>query len=180
MEEEKYIVAQDPCFMLTRPLMIESPASSTQQQDEGCRELLTHIQQVSSQLSEFAREAQCDPSNSENAQQIRQQVTQLSSLMADYVTKVDKPAKKSKKRSSGEKDGPSKRRHKSVQPPQNMYCRSCGTTQTPEWRRGPDGLKSLCNACGLHYAKIIKREILVPSRKTEASLEVMNLRSLLN
>lgn len=30
--------------------------------------------------------------------------------------------------------------------------------QTCEWRRGPDGFKSLCNACGIHYAKIVKKE----------------------
>ena len=39
---------------------------------------------------------------------------------------------------------------------------------------------SLCNACGLHYAKIIKREVLVPARKSETTAEAMNLRTLLN
>eukprot|EP01121_Diplochlamys_sp_Union-15-3_P010023 TRINITY_DN2769_c0_g1_i2.p1 TRINITY_DN2769_c0_g1~~TRINITY_DN2769_c0_g1_i2.p1 ORF type:complete len:109 (-),score=18.86 TRINITY_DN2769_c0_g1_i2:19-345(-) len=39
-----------------------------------------------------------------------------------------------------------------------MYCRSCGVTKTTEWRRGPDGCKSLCNACGLHFSKILKKE----------------------
>lgn len=28
-------------------------------------------------------------------------------------------------------------------------CLSCDTTDTPEWRRGPDGARTLCNACGL-------------------------------
>lgn len=28
-------------------------------------------------------------------------------------------------------------------------CHSCHTTETPEWRRGPDGARTLCNACGL-------------------------------
>jgi hypothetical protein len=28
-------------------------------------------------------------------------------------------------------------------------CHSCNTTDTPEWRRGPDGARTLCNACGL-------------------------------
>ena len=50
-----------------------------------------------------------------------------------------------------------------------LYCRSCGETEvndsfciftfkTCEWRRGPDGYKSLCNACGIHFAKILKKE----------------------
>ncbi|KAJ2590823.1 hypothetical protein H4R99_006974, partial [Coemansia sp. RSA 1722] len=42
-------------------------------------------------------------------------------------------------------------------------CRSCGISETPEWRRGPDGARTLCNACGLHYAKLNKK------RATEAN-----------
>jgi hypothetical protein len=42
--------------------------------------------------------------------------------------------------------------------PHALVCHSCGVTTTPEWRRGPNGPKTLCNACGLHYAKIIKRQ----------------------
>ncbi|KAI9217009.1 GATA zinc finger-domain-containing protein [Blastocladiella britannica] len=33
-------------------------------------------------------------------------------------------------------------------------CHSCSATETPEWRRGPDGRATLCNACGLHWAKL--------------------------
>ncbi|CAJ0852127.1 9797_t:CDS:2 [Entrophospora sp. SA101] len=28
-------------------------------------------------------------------------------------------------------------------------CHSCNISETPEWRRGPDGARTLCNACGL-------------------------------
>ena len=28
-------------------------------------------------------------------------------------------------------------------------CHSCNIRETPEWRRGPDGARTLCNACGL-------------------------------
>jgi len=28
-------------------------------------------------------------------------------------------------------------------------CMECGTTTTPQWRRGPDGPGTLCNACGV-------------------------------
>jgi hypothetical protein len=47
-------------------------------------------------------------------------------------------------------------------------CHSCNIEQTPEWRRGPDGARTLCNACGLRisftwltnadYAKVTKRK----------------------
>ncbi|RYP21637.1 hypothetical protein DL765_002098 [Monosporascus sp. GIB2] len=32
-------------------------------------------------------------------------------------------------------------------------CQRCGRTDTPEWRTGPEGRKTLCNVCGLLYAK---------------------------
>ncbi|KAL5603957.1 hypothetical protein FOVSG1_006707 [Fusarium oxysporum f. sp. vasinfectum] len=47
---------------------------------------------------------------------------------------------------------------------QTGRCNKCGRTQTPEWRRGPDGSRTLCNACGLHYAKLKRK------RQIKASL----------
>ncbi|KAG8752543.1 blue light receptor, partial [Ceratobasidium sp. 428] len=32
-------------------------------------------------------------------------------------------------------------------------CTTCSRTDSPEWRRGPYGPKTLCNACGLKWAK---------------------------
>lgn len=40
-------------------------------------------------------------------------------------------------------------------------CHSCSTTETPEWRRGPDGARTLCNACGLHYSKLLRKGSIV-------------------
>ncbi|KAI8665772.1 GATA-type domain-containing protein [Fusarium keratoplasticum] len=36
-------------------------------------------------------------------------------------------------------------------------CHRCGRTDTPEWRRGPDGARTLCNACGLVHAKLERK-----------------------
>jgi hypothetical protein len=44
-------------------------------------------------------------------------------------------------------------------------CLSCGKTETPEWRRGPEGPRTLCNACGLNFAKIVKK------RKAEEEMQ---------
>ncbi|CAH8380181.1 unnamed protein product [Eruca vesicaria subsp. sativa] len=30
-------------------------------------------------------------------------------------------------------------------------CSHCGTNTTPQWRTGPDGPKTLCNACGVRF-----------------------------
>ena len=39
-----------------------------------------------------------------------------------------------------------------------LRCYSCNRSETPEWRRGPDGARTLCNACGLHYAKLSRQK----------------------
>lgn len=49
---------------------------------------------------------------------------------------------------------PKKRRGKAAPPGR---CHSCNRAETPEWRRGPDGARTLCNACGLHYAKLTRK-----------------------
>ncbi|KAJ3333353.1 hypothetical protein HDU76_008978 [Blyttiomyces sp. JEL0837] len=35
-------------------------------------------------------------------------------------------------------------------------CHGCHAKETPEWRRGPTGSRTLCNACGLIYMKMKK------------------------
>ncbi|RKO93546.1 hypothetical protein BDK51DRAFT_26234 [Blyttiomyces helicus] len=37
-------------------------------------------------------------------------------------------------------------------------CLTCGKMHTVQWRRGPAGKSTLCNACGLLWSKKIKRE----------------------
>lgn len=39
----------------------------------------------------------------------------------------------------------------------NKVCANCKTMDAPEWRRGPDGARSLCNACGLFYKKLVTK-----------------------
>jgi len=37
-------------------------------------------------------------------------------------------------------------------------CMNCGTKETPEWRRGPAGRNTYCNACGMRYSKQNKKK----------------------
>ncbi|KAG6013897.1 hypothetical protein E4U54_006160 [Claviceps lovelessii] len=37
--------------------------------------------------------------------------------------------------------------------PRSPSCRTCSTDHTPKWRDGPAGPGTLCNVCGLIYAK---------------------------
>ncbi|KAG1820901.1 uncharacterized protein BJ212DRAFT_1265572, partial [Suillus subaureus] len=57
---------------------------------------------------------------------------------------------------SGGGGGKNKYRKRSRATPPGK-CHSCNIRETPEWRRGPDGARTLCNACGLHYAKLVRK-----------------------
>ncbi|PQE25470.1 Zinc finger NHR GATA-type protein [Rutstroemia sp. NJR-2017a BBW] len=48
-------------------------------------------------------------------------------------------------------------------------CHSCNRAETPEWRRGPDGARTLCNACGLHYAKLTRKNTIKQSQGSTGS-----------
>lgn len=50
------------------------------------------------------------------------------------------------------------------------HCVDCGLTNSPEWRRGPEGPKTLCNACGLRRSKAKKKAAEEAAQKT--ALEV--------
>jgi hypothetical protein len=58
-------------------------------------------------------------------------------------------------RSNGSQQPEKKMRRGRAAPPGR--CHSCQRAETPEWRRGPDGARTLCNACGLHYAKLTRK-----------------------
>ncbi|KAA1469364.1 hypothetical protein DENSPDRAFT_834962 [Dentipellis sp. KUC8613] len=40
---------------------------------------------------------------------------------------------------------------------EQYVCNTCGRTNSPEWRKGPRGPKTLCNACGLRWAKKVRK-----------------------
>ncbi|KAN0121121.1 hypothetical protein V8E52_003709 [Russula decolorans] len=65
-------------------------------------------------------------------------------------------------------EGDAKRQASEVPVPEGQTCLGCNATSTPEWRRGPLGPRTLCNACGLVYAKLIKK------RKRDAARRAAN------
>lgn len=70
--------------------------------------------------------------------------------------------------SAEEGDAAAKRQKAEAPVPEGQTCLGCNATSTPEWRRGPLGPRTLCNACGLVYAKLIKK------RKRDAARRAAN------
>ncbi|KAL0061467.1 white collar 2 type of transcription factor [Marasmius tenuissimus] len=54
-------------------------------------------------------------------------------------------------------DGSKKKKLKKSHAPEQYVCVTCGRTDSPEWRKGPLGPKTLCNACGLRWAKQMRK-----------------------
>ncbi|EFQ26880.1 GATA zinc finger [Colletotrichum graminicola M1.001] len=54
-----------------------------------------------------------------------------------------------------------KRRRRHRKDSAASYCYPQKTTSTPQWRNGPAGLWTLCNVCGLIYARQMRRNGLV-------------------
>ncbi|CAH1757009.1 7502_t:CDS:2 [Entrophospora sp. SA101] len=57
----------------------------------------------------------------------------------------------------------------SSKPPRQLQCFNCGIKNTPLWRRTPDRMHSLCNACGLYYKQYHVHRPLHIIHKTRTS-----------
>jgi hypothetical protein len=54
-------------------------------------------------------------------------------------------------------DTTKRKKAKKVHSSEQYVCVTCGRTDSPEWRKGPLGPKTLCNACGLRWAKQMRK-----------------------
>ncbi|KAK3842903.1 MAG: hypothetical protein J3R72DRAFT_122757 [Linnemannia gamsii] len=53
--------------------------------------------------------------------------------------------------------------------PHQLRCTSCNIVKTPEWRKGPLGPRTLCNACGLIWGKLSRSKAALAKSKQEAN-----------
>lgn len=58
-----------------------------------------------------------------------------------------------------DREGQQKEKKKKMKMADEYVCADCGTLDSPEWRKGPKGPKTLCNACGLRWAKKEKKRM---------------------
>lgn len=49
------------------------------------------------------------------------------------------------------------------------FCSQCGAMDTPVWRAGPFGHKTLCNACGVRWMKVAKKERKLTAAAAQAA-----------
>jgi hypothetical protein len=63
--------------------------------------------------------------------------------------------------------------HQRAAPPER--CQSCNRLDISEWRRGPDGARTLCNACGLHYAKLTRQKTMMKRLRSKSTLYTIKL-----
>ncbi|XP_074583829.1 GATA transcription factor 7-like [Curcuma longa] len=71
-----------------------------------------------------------------------------SRLLYDHLHTFPPPAKKQKPKKRGRKP---KFPSSASGPNGERRCSHCGVQKTPQWRAGPLGAKTLCNACGVRF-----------------------------
>ncbi|CAE6455401.1 unnamed protein product [Rhizoctonia solani] len=77
-----------------------------------------------------------------------------SPVEVDELADEDKGGSATATATDAQPDRPKKRsRPTRAHPSSPRVCTTCSRTDSPEWRRGPHGPKTLCNACGLKWAK---------------------------
>ncbi|KAH3673479.1 hypothetical protein WICPIJ_009752 [Wickerhamomyces pijperi] len=70
-------------------------------------------------------------------------------------SKSSSPPSASSTKKSKKSSGPRSIKHAKTNPEDK--CTQCSSRETPEWRRGPAGPRTLCNACGLFFGKLINK-----------------------
>ncbi|GAV54335.1 hypothetical protein ZYGR_0AL00670 [Zygosaccharomyces rouxii] len=87
--------------------------------------------------------------NSNNSSPYRPGTTANTKIDSVFISLSDDDRKHMGKIGKTSKSGKNRNAH--------MRCLHCSSTETPEWRKGPSGPTTLCNACGLFYKKLIKK-----------------------
>lgn len=113
---------------------------------------------------------------------LKEEVSASSSLAPK---KVGKESKKRRSRRKAKKRPPSWPGNKNKTTAEKT-CMHCQTKRTPQWRAGPEGAKTLCNACGVRYRlgrlfpeyRPIRSPTFVPVLHSNSHREVAKMRRL--
>jgi len=75
----------------------------------------------------------------------------------DFDGSISAPYESVSSEQEGSEDGQRNKKLKKSNCADQHVCVTCGRTNSPEWRKGPSGPKTLCNACGLRWAKQMRK-----------------------
>ncbi|KAF8012584.1 hypothetical protein BT93_I0679 [Corymbia citriodora subsp. variegata] len=89
-----------------------------------------------------ASSSSCSSSSSSNSPAASNWLVRSSEQLENVIYSERKPPAKKQKRPDQAAPGP-------AQP--TRRCSHCGVQKTPQWRAGPLGAKTLCNACGVRF-----------------------------
>ncbi|KAI8637506.1 putative white-collar-1c protein [Parasitella parasitica] len=130
--------SSQPSFILLQIKLLPASVYSGQ--------ILPHIS-IATRIESDNLFAELDSSRTTNWQYELHQLQQSNKRLRDQLEMYNNPSrqKRKNKSKSSEYEGP-------------KICAICQRTDSPEWRRGPNGPKELCNACGLRYAKSLIRK----------------------
>ncbi|KAI9275526.1 putative white-collar-1a protein [Phascolomyces articulosus] len=82
------------------------------------------------------------------------QLQQANAKLRLQIEKLNKDKKNQKKKGSSSGDK------------QELTCAQCHRTSSPEWRKGPNRPRELCNGCGLKYAKSLQANKATTATRT--------------
>ncbi|PWN38061.1 uncharacterized protein FA14DRAFT_153400 [Meira miltonrushii] len=111
-------------------------------------------------LSATRRASLTSPRMNASAPTSPQQLQMERSITSNTIGASTNAGEESDEAESPLLDGTDESKRKKKKPKQeegDYVCTDCGRVDSPEWRKGPLGPKTLCNACGLRWAKKIKR-----------------------
>ncbi|KEQ87205.1 hypothetical protein M438DRAFT_314224 [Aureobasidium pullulans EXF-150] len=148
------------CLMTSRPY----PIPSTSLMDSFLEHCTTHIR-LTAQLAKLKEESQTISQsttttavaynqNDDTIQTLSDASTstkpQVDSVVGDVGIEITTSRLQTMQETGGWTAKPRTKKRKEGQL-KEFLCKECGTADSPEWRRGPSGPKTLCNACGRKF-----------------------------
>ncbi|XP_062102514.1 GATA transcription factor 5-like [Humulus lupulus] len=132
-EPKKLTLPEQPCFSTPVPAKARSKRART-----GGR--------VWSLGSPSLTESSSSSTSSSSSSSLSSPWLLYQTLSQDPAGSVEKPPAKKAKKKSTQTDATG-----SLTGQPSRRCSHCGVQKTPQWRTGPLGAKTLCNACGVRF-----------------------------
>ncbi|CAG8535697.1 761_t:CDS:2 [Ambispora gerdemannii] len=168
-----------PSQMQCQSLRRSSPAIK----QEDCIDMYIKLEQAEHHISHLSdsNEDTNDDRKSSSLRLIKEEKSgnsfspSLPTNVLQVTTTTNQPANVEVATPQKQRSSSSGKKHTSNKPPRQLECYNCGVNKTPLWRRTPDRMHSLCNACGLYYKQYNTHRPLHIRNKPSATTGPYNL-----